>query len=225
MLTVLLPLVLISFLLVSAACGGSKTTPPANTAAPLPPTRTDPSLPPISDMQAEWAREQLPHFGIEIADGPSKLSGQEAIRRGKVWFASPNSNKAAGDAGSIQALLVRYTADPKYSKYGRLSWFLVAPPVMRLERHGPAPVTIPDRDTPQGYWWAPDNSVLMDDETGEFWGGSQGTVGRGGPQLSANQLDVVQRYAESYGWWPVWYRLKAYSGQPVPTSVIDAMRF
>ena len=196
--------------------------PPVPPPSPVVPPRSDTSLPPISDMKRIWAFEETPFFGLEQDFSPSRLSAQEAIARGKVWFASPNARKV-GDIDSIQAVLVRFTADPKFYENNRLSWFLVVPPVMGLEIQGP-PVPVPDRDTPIKYLWAPDDFILVDDETGEFWGSGWIAVGNVAPQLTVNQVDAVQKYADSFGWWAVWYRLKAYNGQPVPQSVIDAMR-
>lgn len=196
--------------------------PPVPPPSPVVPPRSDVSLPHISDMKHAWALEETPFFGLEIDLGTSKLSAQEAIARGKVWFASPNARKV-GDIDSIQAVLVRFTADPKFYEYDRLSWFLVAPPVMGLEIQGP-PVPVLNRDTPIKYLWAGDDFIMVDDETGEFWGSRWLAIGNTAPQLTVNQLDAVQKYADSFGWWAVWYRLKAYNGQRVPQSVIDAMR-
>ncbi|MDO8716922.1 MAG: hypothetical protein Q7J73_09000 [Dehalococcoidales bacterium] len=173
-------------------------------------------------MKLSWVLDETPFFGLELDLGSSKLSAQEAIARGKVWFASPKARKV-GDIDSIQAVLVRFTADPKYYEFNRLYWFIVAPPVMGLEIQGP-PVPVPNRDTPIPYLWASDDFIMVDDETGEFWGSGLMAAGNVAPQLTVNQVDAVQKYADSYGWWVVWYRLKGYNGRPVPQSVIDAMR-
>ena len=195
--------------------------PPIPPPSPVVPPRSDTSLPPISDMKSTWALEATPYFGLELDLGPSTLSAQGAIARGKVWFASPNARKV-GDVDSIQAVLVRFTADPKFVEYNRLTWFLVVPPVMGLEIQGP-PLPVLNRDTPIPYLWAADDFIMVDDETGEFWGSRLPAVGNTAPQLTVNQLDAVQKYADSFGWWAVWYRLKAYNGRPVPQSVIDAL--
>lgn len=196
--------------------------PPIPPPYPVVPPLSDASLPPISDMKLSWVLDETPFFGLELDLGSSKLSAQEAIARGKVWFASPKARKV-GDIDSIQAVLVRFTADPKYYEFNRLYWFIVAPPVMGLEIQGP-PVPVPNRDTPIPYLWASDDFIMVDDETGEFWGSGLMAAGNVAPQLTVNQVDAVQKYADSYGWWVVWYRLKGYNGRPVPQSVIDAMR-
>lgn len=208
----------------------SAPTPPAAIAPPVPdlssiaPPRLDPSLPSLSYMKLKWAVDELPFYGLEMDFGQSSMSAKDAINRGKAWFASHNASKVS-DVNAIQAVLVRYTADAHFSQYNKLSWFIVAPPIMGLQLLGPS-APVPIRDTPVKYFWADDVTLLMYDETGELWGGTPRVyVGHVAPQLTINQFDVVQKYADSYGWWAAWYRLNGYNGQTVPQSVIDAMRF
>lgn len=200
-------------------------TPPVSPPSSTAPPRLDPSLPSLSYMKLKWAADELPFYGLEMDFGRSSMSKEDAINRGKAWFTSHNVRKVA-DVDSIQAILVRYTADAHFSQLNKPSWFIVAPPIMGLQLLGPS-ATVPTRDTPVKYFWADDVTLLMyDDGTGELWGGTPRLyVGHVAPQLTINQFDVVQKYVDSYGWWAAWYRLNEYNGQTVPQSVVDAMRF
>lgn len=197
--------------------------PVSNITLVAPPTRLDPSLPLITDMQEQWALNQLGYYGLEIAIDESIMSPGDAIKRGKEWFAENDYANKGIDLNAMQASLVRFTADAKFPEFNRLSWFVVAPPIMGLQLQGSP--TVATRDSLVPYLWADDYNLIMDDETGEVWGGSiKMRVGHVAPRFTINQYEAILKYVESYGWWAVWYRTNIYNGRSVPQSVIDEMR-
>lgn len=181
-------------------------------------------MPSLAEMYLAWTYSELPYFGIDVDLEKSTMSADQAINLGKAWFTAHDDARKGVDVDSLQAVLVRFTADPKFPEFDRQSWFIVAPPVMGLQLEGPAQ-QVTSRDSSILYFWADDFTLLMDDQTGDVWGGTPRMhVGHIAPRLTVNQFEVIQKYADSYGWWAVWYRLKEYNGGFPPQSAIDEMK-
>ncbi len=174
---------------------------------------------------ADYARSLLPYYGLVEVNAPTRLTRDEALRLGREFATAPN-RPSPGRVDQVQALLVRYTADPSYFEYGKLSWFLVFPTTMELGLHsGPARVPTPGPNTPQVLmYWPCEFAIPLDDDTGLFWGGSWCTFRRPGPSATPNQKRQLDSYAATYGWWPVWSQLHQYDGKPIPESAIQALQ-
>ena len=200
-----------------------KIKPPESTPSPDPPPRTDPSLVSLQQMQELWASGQLPYYGEDPDDTKTHYSKEEVLKRGQEWFASHPDVPNALDLNAIQVIEARVTVDPKFFEFNRLTWFIDAPPIMGL--WVPAASTVPSEDAPALYFWNSDYVVMMDDETGDFWGGSTiNQISHVAPRFTINQFKVVQQYANLYGWWAAWYRTQGYNGSTLPQSVIDEMQ-
>ncbi len=188
---------------------------PAPTATPVP-----------AAFVGAYAESFLSWFGVVEVDSPTRLTRDEALSLGRdylssLWFLGRSEYLV----DQLQALLVRYTADPSYFEYGKLSWFLVAPPTtMRLAPHG-GPVRPPaEPDQPQTLYWPAIVVVMLDDETGLFWGGSLANMGFPGPSATPRQMTALNSYVATYGWWPVWFQLRQYDGRPIPESAILGLK-
>ncbi len=169
-----------------------------------------------------YAESLLSWFGVVEVDAPTRLTHDEALRLGRDYTGSLLVRPENPD--QLQALLVRYTADPSYFEYEKLSWFLVAPPTMRLSPGRFSSDPAADPDLPRQMYWPSIYAVMLDDETGRFWGGSYNNVGSAGPSATSNQMTALDSYAATYGWWPLWFQLHQYDGKPIPDSAILGLK-
>ena len=53
------------------------------------------------------------------------------------------------------------------------------------------------------YWWPAVYAVPMDDETGQFWGGSMHNMGQVAPAVTRLQMEALNSYAAVNGLWAI----------------------
>ena len=201
----------------------SRPVPPDGNMTPALNTTVEPQIPQV--YLDAYVESFFTIFGVEKVDDTPRLTQQKAKSLGRKYLESLEG-PTFHNPDLLQAVLVRYTADPNYFEYGKLSWFLVVIPDMSLVpfQGGPPPADYYPIPTSLAYplqAWPPIFAVFMDDATGQFWGGSYENQ-RQLISVDPNQKEKLDSYVSKYGWWPVWYQ--THGKKVITDSVVDGLQ-